>query len=172
MRSSQRSDFRLSISDFGLFPFFLGCILLFLTACGPDYIAKKGYDLPETGWTYADTLNFPVFIPDTLRIYNLSLDIQHTRDFPFENLYVRIHTRFPDGHRLTRQVSLELADDAGLWQGDCGGRSCNITIPIQEGAYFNQTGEYLFTLEQYMRRDSLPGLERITFKVEDTGQNR
>jgi gliding motility-associated lipoprotein GldH len=143
-----------------------------ISGCGPDYLYRKNFELPPSGWTYADTLDFPITIEDTTRLYNLDLELRHTREYPFENLYVQIHTNFPGGKRLSRRLSLELADDAGLWQGDCGRHSCKITIPLQQGAFFNVPGEYLFTLEQFMRRDSLPGLESIEFKVEDTGKSR
>ena len=147
-------------------------LLLLLSSCGPDIIYEKDYELPETGWSYADTLNFEVSIQDTLGVYNLFLDLTHSREYPFENMYVRIHTTFPSGRRITQQVSLELAGEAGIWKGDCGSEFCQIAIPIQTNAYFDQPGTYEFTLEQYMRRNPLPGVQSIAFRVEDTGEKR
>jgi gliding motility-associated lipoprotein GldH len=148
------------------------CFVFLLSSCGPDIIYEKNYDLPEEGWSYEDALNFEVPVEDTLEIYNLYLDLVHSRDYPFENMYVRIHTTFPSGRRTTEQVSLELAGEAGIWNGDCGREICRITIPIQTNAYFDQTGSYEFTLEQYMRRNPLPGVESIAFRMEDTGNRR
>lgn len=154
--------------------FFLPTVVvaLMLTACGPNYLYRHTYKIPATGWTYADSLTFPFVIEDTLGIYDLELDLDHTAEFPFQNLYVRLHTTFPSGQRLTELVSLELADQAGNWLGDCGRTSCQLHIPIQSGAYFNQAGAYQFTLEPFLRRDSLPGITAVTFGVKDTGQRR
>lgn len=147
-------------------------VLSLVTACGPNVIYEKEYEIPGAEWSYADTLDFEVTIDDTLAIYNLFLDLEYSRSFPFENMYVQIHTRFPSGERYSEQVSLEMADEAGLPLGDCDSEGCELTIPLQTSAYFNQAGTYLFTLEQYSRRDPLPGVESLTLRVEETEERR
>jgi|APTNR8051073442_1049403.scaffolds.fasta_scaffold00482_14 gliding motility-associated lipoprotein GldH len=148
-------------------------LLALLTACGPGYTYKKTYELdPEQGWTYADTLAYDFEVPDSQRIYNLYLRLNHSTAFPYQNLYVRLHTTFPNGQRISEQVSLELGDKAGQWLGDCNSRRCELLIPIQQGAYFNQTGAYRLVVEQYMRADSLPGLEAVSFLLEQTADKR
>ena len=150
-------------------------LLLFLfltTACGPDYLFQEERTIPNGQWTYADTLDYAINIEDTIAIYNLYLELEHASTYGFQNLYVRIHTRFPDGQRPVKVVSLELADKAGVWAGDCNSKRCAVRIPIQENAYFNQPGDYLFTIEQYMRQDSLPGVESVVFLVEETGRGK
>ena len=142
--------------------------LLFL-GCNQNVVYEREYEIANTDWTYADTLTYTVDIADTLAVYDLFLEVEHTREYPFENMYISIHTQFPEGQRLTETVSLELADEAGIWMGDCDGEGCTIDIPIQQGAYFSQPGQYIFTIEQYMRRDPLPGVKSIAFRVEETG---
>ena len=151
--------------------FFTFCISL-LSACGPAIVFEKEYVIPDGNWTYSNTLDFTGSITDTLAIYDLFLEVEHSLDYPFENMYIQIHTSFPDGQDLTEQVSLELADHIGIWQGDCGRESCVLTIPIQQQAYFNQAGDYRFLVEQYMRRDPLPGVNSISFRIEDTRARR
>lgn len=146
--------------------------LLILAACGPKYAIKKTYNLPDNQWTYADSLRFEFDIQDTTTLYNLLLDVKHTTDFGFQNLYTRIHTQFPNGTRLSKPVSLELADQAGVWQGNCNSKTCTIEIPIQEGAYFNQPGHYIITVEQFMRDSIINGVQDVTLKVAETGEQR
>ena len=151
-------------------------LLLFFTitfvSCGPDYAYKKSFEIGDQAWAYADTLDFDFRIEDTTLIYNLYLEVEHTRDYGFQNLYTRIHTRFPDGARLSELLSLELADKTGFWLGDCRGEICTLRIPIQEGAYFNQAGAYTIQLEQYMRVDPLPGVRAMALLLENTGRQR
>ncbi len=151
---------------------FLLFSLLFLLSCGPDYILDKTYEIEQQQWTYADTLNFEVNIVDSLKIYNLYLDIEHSTEFPNQNMYVMIHTQFPSGKRISERVSLEMANKIGVWFGDCNSEWCNFRIPIQQGAFFNALGKHTFTIEQYMRVDALPGVKSISFKIEDTGTVR
>lgn len=144
--------------------------LFLFTACGPDYLFQETREIPNGQWTYADTLDYALAIEDTTEVYSLFLELGHTTSYGFQNLYVRIHTRFPDGQRPAKVVSLELADKAGIWAGDCSNQRCTVRIPLQENAYFNQPGEYLFTIEQFMRQDSLPGVERVAFLVQEAGK--
>ena len=145
---------------------------IFFTGCGPDTIYERAYEISNGEWFYSDTLTYEVTIEDTLAIYNLYLDLEHSREYPFENMYVRIHTSFPTGDKLSKQVSLELANQAGIWIGECGSEACDITIPIQMGAYFNEPGQYTFSLEQYMRRNPLPGVNSVALRIEEAADKR
>lgn len=153
------------------FSFLIGLSLI-LTSCGPDYIFDQSYEVSGDTWTYSDTLNFEVDIKDSLKIYNLYLELEHSTDFYFHNMYVQIHTAFPSGKRISEKVSLELANKAGAWFGNCDEDWCTLNIPIQTGAYFNAIGQHVITLEQYSRKENLEGVKRIAFKIEDTGQSR
>lgn len=154
----------------------LQCVLLFsvifIFGCGPDYIFEKTYEIKDNTWTYADSVQFEVDIPDSLKIYNLYIDVGHATDFPKQNMYVMIHTTFPTGERLSEKVSLEMANKAGVWFGDCNSEWCDFKVAIQQDAYFNTIGKYFFTIEQFTRIDSLPGIKSIAFKIEDTGKSR
>ncbi len=152
-------------------------LLLFLlsslaSACGSDYLFEETYPLEETGWAYTDTLDFNFSIEDTSRVYNLYLDVEHSTQYAYQNLYTKIYTRFPSGERLDKIVSLELADKTGAWQGDCSREKCRFLAPIQMNAFFNETGKYTITLEQYMRESPTEGIQGVGFKLEDTGKAR
>lgn len=146
--------------------------VLLLGSCGPDYILDRRYEMEGAQWTYDNVLSFEAEIPDTLGVYNLWMEIDHGKDFAYQNLYTRITTIFPDQKRLEQRLSFELADKFGNWQGDCRGDHCRVRIPIQESAFFNQAGTYTFMLEQYMRTDSIPAVRTIRFQIEDTGIRR
>lgn len=152
----------------------LSLLLLFFAAfsCGKNYQYQKTYELEGEVWMYSDTLVFSFDIQDTTKIYNLYLQLDHSTDYAFQNLYTNIITNFPSGDRLEERLSLELANRAGIWMGTCGKNYCKLNIPIQENAYFNQLGQHSITLEQYMRQDSIPGIRNIKFMLEDTRQNR
>lgn len=143
-----------------------------LSSCGPDYIFQKNYTFDSYGWAQSDSLFFSVPITDTLRIYNLYLDVDHTDDYAYQNMYVRIHTTFPDQQKLTERVSISLAKKSGQWNGECKGKNCQLRVNIQEGAFFNQPGDYTFMVEQFMRHDTLAAIRGIALMIEDTGESR
>jgi len=147
-------------------------LALGFSACGETYFYEKTYNLPNTQWSYSDTLDFEVDIQDTIKTYNLILDIEHSADYPFQNNYVYIHTHLPSGEHLGKQLSLDLAQKSGKWNGECSGDKCDLRIVIQQNAYFNQIGKHRFSIEQYMRTDSLSGIYAIGLKVQETGMTR
>lgn len=153
-----------------VFPLVLA--LFALSACGPDYVYEKRYAIEQQAWAYADTLQFDFEVEDTNTVYNLWLEVDHSTSFSNQNLYTQIHTKFPSGERITELLSLKLANKAGQWVGECNRTSCSLNIPIQQGAYFNQAGNYQITVEQYMRRSPVEGVEAIAFRLEDTGEQR
>ncbi len=153
-------------------PFFALIIGLSLFSCGEDYVYDKEYKISESTWNYTDTLNYNFVIEDTTSIYNLYLEINHSSNYAYQNLYTNIHTKFPAGERIEEVLSIELADKTGNWLGNCKSESCNLLIPIQQNAYFNAPGTYEITLEQYMRKNSLSGIRKVGFKLEKTTQSR
>lgn len=140
--------------------------ILLLTACGPSYVFEQEIAIENNQWTYADSLAFRSNIVDTSGRYNLYLDIQHNQAYPFQNLYVMIKTLLPSGKEMAQQVSLEMMDKTGLWYGKCSGESCDLRVVLQENTYFREPGDYEFKLQQYMRRDSLSGIENLAFRIE------
>ena len=147
-------------------------VTLLLASCGPDVVFDQSYDVPEAHWTYADTLDFELEVTDTLAIFDLFLNLSHAVDFPNQNLYVQLYTQFPNQERMQKLVSLELADKAGDWYGRCGSEWCELSIPIQEDAFFNLPGAYRITLEQFSRTDTLAGIRRLGIQLIDTGKKR
>jgi gliding motility-associated lipoprotein GldH len=142
-------------------------------SCRQSIVYEETFEInPQLGWPYADSLTYAFSIADTQEIYNLYLEIDHLIDYPYQNLYINIRTVFPNGEDLAQVLSLELSDKQGFWQGDCNSKDCNLRIPIQEEAYFNQPGDYRIVVEQYMRTDSLRGLRSIGLLLEKTGATR
>ena len=151
---------------------FLSILAILLSACGPNYIFEETKPITANGWSYADSLQFEFNILDTTSIYNQSLVVNHTTEYGFQNLYVKVHTIFPDGKRTSQLLSLELASKIGLWFGDCNEEACSLEIPIQNNIFFPMPGTYAFVLEQYMRKDPLEGIQSFELKIEDTGKKK
>ena len=153
---------------------FLAFLLLstVLFSCGPHYLVDETVEISGGSWVYADSVRFEASIPDTTMVYDLWLTLDHSPEFAWQNLYIRIHTLFPDGKRLSAPLSLELANQGGIWQGDCNSKRCRFRIPIQEGAWFRQAGTYAFTFEQFMRESPIAGIQRFRFQIAETGKTR
>jgi gliding motility-associated lipoprotein GldH len=142
---------------------------ILFTRCGDDYTYDERADISGQSWAYEDTLTFDFTIGDVTKIYSLALYVTHSVDYSFQNLYVQFHTRYPSGKTETQMVSLELAKKSGIWNGDCGGQWCTAEIALQPKAIFEETGAHQIKIEQYMRKNSLPGLKSMELKIKPVG---
>jgi gliding motility-associated lipoprotein GldH len=153
-----------------IFKFSISIILL--SACGKPSLCDKKYDLPQQTWVYQDTLNFAFEVKDTMALYDMVLNINHRSDYAYRNIYTKIYTQFPDNQRIQQVLSLDLSEPNGKSVGKCSGDKCLVTVVLQPDAFFNKVGKYELTLAQFMRADSLKGIENIAFRVTDTGKKR
>jgi len=147
-------------------------LLFFLTIISCDdknYILNQSQQIEKEAWLYKDELTYNFDIQDTTKVYNLYLEIDHTTDYSYQNLYLKLHTDFPSGKKMEQKVSFELADKYGQWYGDCGSTSCALLVDLQKGTYFKEVGKHTITLEQYMRKNPIEGIKQLALKVEDTG---
>ncbi len=147
-------------------PFFSVCLLL--TSCGGDYIFEKSVAIENANWKYKDLIQFDFEIADTSKRYDLLLEVEHAGDYGFQNLYVQFHTKYPSGEEQSQMVSLELATKSGIWNGKCSGNACSVEIPLQTNAIFSEPGSHQLSVEQYMRKSPLVGVESMTLKVKQS----
>ena len=152
--------------------FLLLFVSISMMACGPDYLFQQRIEIPNQEWTYEQIADFEIEVKDTLELYNLILEIEHSVNYSKQNIYVKIHTEFPSGEKLSKQIPINFADKGGQWYGDCGSEWCTLLVNIQQGAFFNEAGNYTFSFEQFMRINPLPGIKALTYKVEKTGMRR
>ena len=134
-----------------------------------NYISNQSHKIEEGAWLYKDQLTYDFDIQDTTKVYNLYLEIDHSTEYTYQNLYLKLHTLFPNGKKMEQQVSFELADKYGQWYGDCGSNACTLLVDLQKGTYFNAIGKHTIRIEQFMRKSPIEGIEQLALKVEDTG---
>ena len=114
-------------------------------------------------WLAGDQKSFTLEAQDTTTVYAMMITLDHDASFPNQNLYIKTQTVFPSGKEVESVTSVELLHQDGSWAGDCSGKSCQITLPLQQRFTFPEIGTYTWSVEQYMRVDTLHGLN--SFKV-------
>ena len=142
-------------------------LLLILSGCQESFYFSETNEFNKGGWAYQDSLDFKVNILDTTTHFDLVLDLEHDVEYSYQNIYLYINTLFPSGERFGRQVNIDLADKLGQWQGKCSSKSCQVRVDLQSNAYFNKIGEYVFTIKQFMRMDTLAGIQSMSFRLRE-----
>lgn len=140
-------------------PLFL--IGLLYASCAPDPLFEAEHKIPNAQWAYRDSLVFEFEVKDTTSRYDFFLNIDYQKDkYPFQNLYMRFNTAYPNGKSIKKQLSFDLFAPTGEPLDD-GARH----IALQENAFFNQMGKHRIVMEQFTRKDSLPGISAVGLEV-------
>lgn len=143
-------------------------IVLSFSACTETPFFEKQVDIPNSTWTYDNKPEFLVSINDTTPQYDLFLVLDHSFDFSYQNLYLKITTGFPQIEDKTEQLSVDLANMKGEWIGDCNSNNCVEKVYLLEKFKFAAAGEYSFTVEQFSREENLTGINSLNLQIFET----
>lgn len=144
---------------------FLISLSLFFASCGEEVKFCNKLAFEEAQWSYENPFINQFEVRDTSRRYHLILDIEHDREYAFQNIYMKIHTRFPNDTLVTDMLSVDMADRAGQWHGNCRGDICYLRVFLQQNISFRDLGEHQIKFEQFTRRENLSGIHSLEFKI-------
>lgn len=134
---------------------FFTCLFI-LVSCGPDVVYEDKYTIDFHEWYTGDAKKFEFIAPKLDQEYDLYLALTHEESFPFENIYLKLKTHFPSGEIVEDQLSLELFGKDG--QSRCSNSLCKLSALLQPKFKFKETGTHIIEIEQFTRRDTLPGV--------------
>lgn len=138
---------------------------IFLFSCNGDVAFQERVNISNKIWTYDAPLSFSFEIKDTSYTYDILLDIEHTREFGYQNLYTGLHTVMVDGDTIFQQLSIDLADDLGQWLGTCKGNECSQQVLIRKSTSFPAPGLYKMIIEQKSRVAQLEGIKSVGLTI-------
>ena len=152
----------------------LPCALLI--GCAEEVVFQEDARTPNGTWERGWDPSFSFEVSDTVSPHNVYLDIRHTGDYPFSNLYTFVDLQGPDGRSLTDTVECTLADPSGRWYGKGLGfinsDRFEAHVLYRMGNRFPRKGRYTLTLRQAMRTEALPGVIDVGISVEHVGPQR
>jgi len=147
---------------------YLGILIFFSllsVACSPQPEFSENIELPASGWTHDDTVEYKVDVQDTSAVYQLELVIDHSASYRYQNIYLDITTGFPDREDRKEKLTIDLADKMGSWKGNCQRENCKLKVYLLEEFKFPAQGEYSFAFNQYTREESLVGINELELEL-------
>lgn len=139
--------------------------LCFICLACTNSVYYDQYQSMENPWNKNKEIFFTYEIEDQSVSYNLSLQIRNNNLYPYQNLWLFLEEKQPDGHVLRDTIECILADSYGKWIGS-GISIYHLTVPIRTRYTFPQKGQYTFAVQQGMRDDWLKGIEQLGLRIE------
>ena len=140
---------------------------LFLVSCFDLPYYSESHVVDSSGWESTDSLRFDFNIADSITRYDCAIDLSHTGDYPFSNIYLFVDIEFPNGKNRVDTVHITLADRTGKWYGSGLGDMTSLGVTFQSGIAFPITGDYGVTITHGMRNDPLEGITDLGFRIEN-----
>jgi gliding motility-associated lipoprotein GldH len=146
--------------------FIVLCFMMLLTSCNKNVVFSKYHTFKNNEWHASDKAVFDVDITDTQSLNNINLMVRHADSYPYNNLFLFVTTKYPDGKILKDTMEIILANSKGEWQGSGAGDIFDFKIPVKKNVRCPLAGKYEFTFEQAMRVDPLPLIMDFGFEIE------
>jgi gliding motility-associated lipoprotein GldH len=136
------------------------CFLLLFCSCdNAQYLFSENTSIENEVWHANNQIPFHFTVTDTQEIYKIGFNIRYTNAYPMQNIYLFLHTVFPNGMKAHDTIDINLFSPEGKPLGTKGK-----TIELLEyfsWVQFPVAGQYTMSLEQAMRTDSLPGMVSV-----------
>lgn len=143
-----------------------GILLLMLTACNDNRVFEASKKIDQGKWRSDNILDFSTVLSDTLCGYTIYIDVRNDISYSYSNLYLFLHTLFPNGLIARDTIECMLAGYDGKWLGSGSGSVRFNRFLFQKGIRFPVSGEYRFELEQAMRVEELDGILDIGIRID------
>lgn len=148
---------------------FLFVVLLatVLASCqDQSVIVDTNIELDKHNWSYTEKVRIPLSIESADIPFNLYLNLRHTSDYKYSNIFLLIHITGPDGKKITERREFKLAQPDGEWLGSGSGNLYSYQIIFKEDYKFPLKGKYMIELEQNMRDNPLDHITDAGIRVE------
>lgn len=149
-----------------LFSFMFFTLALFWGCQDTQTIADTNTEIAGRNWSYTEKVQVPVVIADAGIPYNLYVNLRHSPNYKYSNIFLLIHITGPDGKKNTERKEFKLALPDGEWLGSGSGNMYSYQLPYKEKYMFPTKGKYVIEIEQNMRDNPLDYVTDAGFRVE------
>ncbi len=124
-------------------------------------------------WGAAETVVFTLPELDSLKKYNLFLNIRNTNEYKYNNLFLIVSMEFPHGKTITDTLEYRMANPDGSWMGHGIGNLKENKLWYKENVQFVEEGSYRVNIGHAMRNNGsiegvskLEGISDVGFSIE------
>jgi len=146
-------------------------------SCDSKRIYDEYKSVPN-GWNKDSIISFTLHPPDSIKPYNLFVNLRNTSQYKYSNIYLIVEMVFPHGKTIKDTLEYRMADPSGKFLGSGVMDVKENKLWYKENVIFNETGDYIVNIQHAMRENgkvngvvSLEGITDIGFRIENTTSN-
>jgi len=155
----------------------LSLLLIGFTSCDSNRVFDEYQSVPNT-WHKDSVITFNITSPDSLKPYNLFVNVRNTSDYKYSNLFLIVEMNFPNGKGVKDTLEYVMAKPNGAFLGTGFTDVKENKFWYKESVVFSEDGEYKVNIQHAMREngsikgvENLEGITDIGFRIEQTQSN-
>lgn len=129
------------------------------TSCDSNIVFSETKPM-DGHWGATEVVEFKLQEMDSLKKYNLFLNIRNTNEYKFNNIFLIVSMNFPHGKTVTDTLEYRMAYPDGSWMGQGIGNVKENKLWYKENVQFSEEGIYTLDITQAMRNNG--ALEGVT----------
>lgn len=152
--------------------FFLMC------SCDNNRIYDEYKSVPNA-WNKDSIISFKIHPPDSIKPYNLFVDLRNTSAYKYSNIFLIVEMVFPHGKTVKDTLEYRMADPSGKFLGSGFMDVKENKLWYKEGVVFNESGSYTVNIQHAMRENGkvngvvdLEGITDVGFRIEAAPHNK
>lgn len=140
-------------------------IIIAISSCVSNSTFEQNSAIKDQNWTYDQKPSFSVPISDNSAKYNIYINLRHTNQYDYSNLFVLLNEKGNKLKDTAYRSEIKLAELDGRWLGKSSGSLYEVEYLAKENFSFPDTGVYIFAIEQNMRINPLKDIVDVGIKV-------
>ncbi|MFT5250205.1 MAG: gliding motility-associated lipoprotein GldH [bacterium] len=156
--------------------FALSFILFLIISCESNSPFSTNKSLSGV-WNKDEVIDFDLPQLDSLKIYNLFVNLRNTNDYKYNNVFLIVAINFPHGKTVTDTLEYKMANPDGTWLGNGISNIKDNKLWYKESVSFKEKGIYTVSIKHAVRNNgtiegvtNLEGITDIGFSVEEITQ--
>ena len=146
-----------------IYLFLCACIFM---SCTDTPVISEYKSLSGAVWNKDDVKEFTFSEMDSLKGYNVFINVRNDQNFPYSNLFLIASLHTPDGEVMQDTLEYNMALPDGTWLGKGSGSIKENKLWYKENIVFPTSGVYTLEISHAMRKNGnvsgIVGLEGIT----------
>ena len=141
------------------------CLYGLTISCTNNAYFEDNKEILNQSWDYNQQPDFTVKIEDNKSKYDLYVNIRHTNQYDYSNLYILLHEKGKSIRDTSYRKEIKLAELDGKWTGKSSGTLYETQFLAKSNITFPDTGLYTFAIEQNMRINPLLEINDVGIKL-------
>lgn len=150
--------------------------VVMLVSCESNTVFSESQAM-DGHWGADEVVQFKLPQLDSLKKYNLFLNIRNTNEYRYNNLFLIVNMTFPHGKTVTDTLEYRMAQPDGSWMGQGIGNIKENKLWYKENVQFFEDGIYTVDIAQAMRNNGdvegvtkLEGITDVGFSIEEASK--